>query len=331
MPSPTAPDEPSRAEQRVCLVVNPRAGAGGAGEAIGTLERLAAATFARWEVRCTERPGHAREIASQAAAEGFDLVAAVGGDGTCHEVVNGLMHARTQRRPVPVFTVIPFGTGSDLIRSLGIPNHTGRAVGLARDGVTRTVDVGHVRCGPEEHPLDQRWFINEISFGLGGEVVARVNRSSKVLGGFVTFLGATVSSLVRYRPPRVALSWEGPGGPGEWEGEIFNAFVANGHYCGGGMFVGKDGSMSDGLLDLTVLPPMNLAASAANLPRLYKGTAHEAPGAFRVAVTRVVARSLASDASVPVDADGEQPGVLPVSAQVEPGALRVRGGWREPR
>jgi diacylglycerol kinase family enzyme len=136
-----------------------------------------------------------------------------------------------------------------------------------------------------------------------------------------------VGSLASYRPQRVELRWEGPEGPGEWEGELSNAFVANGHYCGGGMFVGKGGSMFDGVLDLTVLPPMDLLTSAANLPRLYRGTAHEAPGAFRVAVTRVQARCVTAGSSLLVDADGEQPGSLPVEAQVLPGSLRMRGGW----
>jgi diacylglycerol kinase family enzyme len=228
-----------------------------------------------------------------------------------------------------VFTVVPFGTGSDLIRSLLIPRDVEQALTVARAGRTRPADVGHLSATALAGNPSERFFINEVSFGMGGEVVARVNRSSKRLGGFASFLGATVGALAQFRPQRVELAWEGPAGPGTWEGELTNAFLANGHFCGGGMLVGKGGSMFDGLFDLTVLPPMSLATSAANLPRLYRGTSHEARGAFRVPVTRLAARCLAPEATVLVDSDGEQPGRLPLVARVVPGALRIRGRWTD--
>jgi len=86
--------------------------------------------------------------------------------------------------------------------------------------------------------------------------------------------------------------------------------------------------MFDGWLDLTVLPPLGPFSSAANLPRLYRGTSHEAPGAFRVAVRSLEARCTSpSGTSLLVDADGEQPGQLPLSVELLHQALQVRGGW----
>lgn len=312
----------------ICLVVNPQAGAGRAGRELERLEELVKRSFETWAIRPTQGPGHGRELARQAAKDGFDIVAGVGGDGTCHEVVNGLMDTGTDAETRPVFTVVPFGTGSDLIRSLDIPKDTARALWLASTGITLRADVGWVQATTAEGAPNERYFINEISFGMSGMVVDRVNRSSKRLGGFASFLGATVSGLLSYVPQRALLSWEGPDGSGQWEGDLMNAFLANGHYCGGGMLVGRGGSMFDGLLDLTVLPPMNLISSAANLPRLYRGSAHNAPGAFRVAATRLEARCTSpSGGTLLVDADGEQPGQLPLKARVIPAALQVRGGW----
>jgi diacylglycerol kinase (ATP) len=133
---------------------------------------------------------------------------------------------------------------------------------------------------------------------------------------------------VSFVPQRAHLSWEGKDGPGEWEGDLMNAFLANGHYCGGGMCVGRGGSMFDGWFELTVLPPMSLVSSAANLPRLYRGSAHNAPGAFRVIVKSLEARCTSpTGGTLLVDADGEQPGQLPLKAHLLPGALQVRGGW----
>ncbi len=312
----------------ICLVVNPRAGAGRAGRELESLEQLVKRSFETWAIRPTQGPGHGSELAQQAASDGFDIVAAVGGDGTCHEVVNGLMRCGDSAASRPVFTVVPFGTGSDLIRSLQIPKDTTRALWLASTGITLNADVGWIQCTKPDGALDERHFINEISFWMSGEVVTRVNRSSKRFGGFATFLGATVGTLVGYEPQRVHVTWDGPDGPGEWEGDLMNAFVANGHYCGGGMLVGRDGSMFDGRLEFTVLPPLSLASSAANLPRLYRGTPHRAPGAFRVAVRELTARCTSPNGgTLLVDTDGEQPGQLPLAVRLIPGALQVRGGW----
>ncbi len=330
-PTPPYDDRPEggarNSSDSICLVVNPRAGAGRAGRELDRLEKLVSRSFDTWAIRPTQGPGHGKELSRQAAGDGFDIVAAVGGDGTCHEVVNGLMTVGDDAESRPVFTVVPFGTGSDLIRSLEIPKDTARALWIASTGITLNADVGWVEAVDDGEPRG-RWFINETSFGMAGEVVARVNQSSKRLGGFASFLGATVSTLVRFEPQRTHLEWEGPDGPGEWEGDLMNAFMANGHYCGGGMLVGRDGSMFDGIFELTVLPPLSLASSAANLPRLYRGSSHNAPGAFRVAVTSLEARCTSpTGGTLLVDADGEQPGQLPVKAKVIPGALQVRGGW----
>lgn len=335
MASPTAPSVKDRTDggarntsDSICLVVNPRAGAGRAGRELERLEKLVAQRFETWAIRPTQGPGHASELARQAAKDGFDIVAAVGGDGTCHEVVNGLMGIEGTADSRPVFTVIPFGTGSDLIRSLQIPKDTNKALWIASTGITLRGDVGRVRATTADAQPSERWFINEISFGMGGEVVARVNRSSKRWGGFASFLGATVSALLDFEPQRVHLRWEGQDGPGEWEGDIMNVFLANGHYCGGGMCVGRGGSMFDGWFELTVLPPLGPLSTAANLPRLYRGSSHNAPGAFRVAVKSIEARCTSpTGGTLLVDADGEQPGRLPVSATLVPSALQVRGGW----
>ena len=87
--------------ERICLIVNPKAGAGRAADNLDLLKKASERAFEHWEVRETKAPGHATELAAQAAEEGFHLVAAVGGDGTCHEVVNGLIvddRARNKHR-----------------------------------------------------------------------------------------------------------------------------------------------------------------------------------------------------------------------------------------
>jgi len=296
------------------------------------LRRLVDRFFERWEIRLTEGLGHGIELARTAANEDFDLIAAVGGDGTCNEVVNGLLSTAegTGAPPKTVFTAVPFGTGSDLIRSMAIPRDTSQALWLASTGLTLPADAGRATLvGPDGDEV-HRYFFNVAGFGSNGEVVSRANRSSKALGGRVTFLQATLATVLTYKPQRLALCWSGPDGEKNWEGLVQAAFLANGHYCGGGMWVAPGGSLFDGALDLIVLPPLSPLASARHLHRLYNGSMEKVPGVFRASVQRFEARACQEDgAPVLIDIDGEQPGKLPFAVETVRGALMVRGGWSQ--
>jgi len=310
--------------ERICFIVNPRAAGGRAGQQVPRLRRAMDRAFAQWELKLTERPGHATELAAEAAGE-FDLVAAVGGDGTCHEVVCGLMNGDRARSRKTAFTVIPLGTGSDLMKSLKVPRSLGNALWVAGSGVTLPTDVGAVTFTGDDGQTHDHHFINVAGFGANGEVVRRANRMSKRLGGGLTFLRASAETALSYEPTRVRLRWTGPEGDGRWEGEAMSVFVANGSFCGGGMNVGRGGTMQDGLLDVTVLPRTPLLRQITGIRRLYDGTLDRWPGAITFRASSLDAEPL--EGAPPIDLDGEDVGVLPVSFRVLPGALNVRGGW----
>lgn len=313
--------------ERICLILNPRAGAGRAGREVGILERAVDRAFENWEIRQTERQGHAAELAQGAAEDGFDIVAAVGGDGTCNEVVCGLFDGERARSRKVVFTVVPFGTGSDLIKSLKIPRALNESLWVAATGITLPTDVGSATVTTPEGEA-RRLFINVAGFGINGEVVLRANRSSKRFGGAITFFQATAQSLLSYRPRRVSVEWGGPDGEGEWEGDLTSGFIANGAYCGGGMWVGKGGSMVDGCFDLTLLPDASLGQQLLSAPAMYNGRLDRVSGVVRARASWVKA-SASSAAPVHIDLDGEMPGQLPAEFRVLPRALNVRGGWTQ--
>ena len=320
--------EPNRTE-RICLIANPKAAGGRVGKRLDELRTLADEAFESWELRLTEGPNHASELASGAVHDGFDIVAAVGGDGTCHEVVNGLVSPEVPADHGSIFTVVPFGTGSDLVRSLQIPTNTEEALAIANCGITVATDVGHARYVGSDGSLTERRFINVCGFGANGEVANRVNAGSKKLGGSVPFVKATLRTLGDYRAQRVRLTWTGPDGEGEWIGELLSAFVANGFYCGGGMFVGKGASMHDGQFAFTVIEDANIVRLLVNLPRLFTGTIHQASPAFRVTASRLRAEAVDDGKPILVELDGEQPGALPLDLEILPRVLQVRGGWLE--
>ena len=311
--------------ERICLIVNPRAGAGRAGREMATLEYAVDRAFAQWVIRKTEGPRHAAELAAAAADEGFDLVAAVGGDGTANEVVGGLMDGDNARSRKVTMAVVPFGTGADLIKTLGVPTALTEALWIAATGITLPCDVGHARVTTADGPLERHW-INVAGFGVNGDVVLRANKMSKRWGGTLTFLQASVRSMVEYKAPEVEVTWDGPDGPGRWLGKLTSAFVANGAYCGGGMWVGKGGTMVDGYLNLTLLPEASILRNALQSPALYTGHLDRVPGAVLVRATQITAAPMIPG-EVCIDLDGEMPGCLPAEFRVLPRVLNVRGGW----
>lgn len=306
--------------ERITVIANPRAGGGRAGADRERIHRAVDRAFAQARVLWTEAPGHATALARAAAAES-DLVVALGGDGTCHEVVNGLFD---DDRPVArraIFSVVPYGTGGDLVRSLEIPRDLDRALWSAATGITLPLDVGHVRW-PDRAP---HVFVNVAGFGANAEVCVRANRSTKRFGGQVTFLGAIFSTLADFRAVPVRWSWDGPDGPGAVELVTFAAFLANGHYCGAGLWVGAGGSMADGVFELTLLPQVGFRDVPSLLPRMYDGRLASARGVHRARVT-----SVQVDGVIPVETDGEPRGSGPLHLRVLPGVLQVRGGWLVP-
>lgn len=314
--------------ERVCFILNPRSGGGRTGGREAALRKEVSRWFARGEVWTTQAAGHGAELARRAVDEGFDVVAAVGGDGTAHEVVNGLVEGGVARRPGVVFAVIPAGTGSDLVRTLRMPSRLEEAVATVAHGRTLQVDLISATVTGLAGPRSATC-VNVAGFGVNGEVVSRVNQSSKRLGGTITFAAATARTLASYRAPDVHLSWtDTRGEAGSWSGPIFAVFLANGAYCGGGMWLGRGGAMNDGAMDLTIIPELGWARVLAGAPRLFTGTIAEVPGVLRVA-----ARSLRATSSddVRVDLDGEQPGALDASFELVPKVLAIRAVWADPQ
>lgn len=309
--------------QRVRFIVNPKAGAGKAGRALDAVRADASRVFPDAEFVLTEAPGHGRQLAAEAAADGVDLLVAVGGDGTIHEVVDGLFEDDRARAPELTLGVMPAGTGSDFRRSLEVPDDRAAALRVLAEGRTRTIDVGHVTLQTDAGPQVTR-FINVAGFGANGEVVRAANDMDKRLGGKVTFFRASLRASLRYSPAEVAVRWvDRDGEQHTWQGRVFSVFIANGAYNGGGMWVGKGGALDDGLFDITMLPPDGMAAQVVQSRRLYDGTLDRWPGAHRMQVRELEARPV-SRAPVHLDLDGENPGRLPAIFRVLPGAMRVR-------
>ena len=157
------------------------------------------------EILETRAPGHATELTREALKRGAKTVIAVGGDGTINEVVNGFFEDEHPIQTDAALAVIPHGTGSDFSRTLNLPLDGTLAARIIQDGEKRLIDVMKVRYTTSDGNPKVRYAINVASFGLGGTVADKVNRSSKAMGAFWTFASATLEAALRFSGSQVTV------------------------------------------------------------------------------------------------------------------------------
>ena len=302
---------------RTVFVVNPHAGNGSTGKAWPRIEARAAEFVGPFAACMTGGPEDATRITREHLRAGADRIVCVGGDGTLNEVVNGFFDAQGPLRPDAVLGFLPNGTGCDFRRTTPIPAGLEASLATLREGNIRTIDLGRIRYRSHAGGQCSRYFHNIASFGLGGEVVDRVNRTNKACGPFVTFIAGTLITLCRYGKTRVRIRVDGGD---ERTVEILNVAVANGRYHGGGMLVAPDAVTDDGLFHITVIGAMSVPTVFRHLPKLYLGGI-ERVRQVSVQTGRTVVAD--SDQRVLLDVDGEQPGVLPAEFTICPAALKM--------
>jgi diacylglycerol kinase (ATP) len=299
------------------FIVNPHAARGTVGKNWPQIKELAQNRIGPFRFFLTAAPGDATHFARLAVSEGAQSVVCVGGDGTLNEVINGLMNEEGPRNPEVQLGFIPNGTGCDFRRTLLIPTNPEEALKVIEVGRTRLIDLGRLRYTDHDGEARTRYFHNLTSFGLGGEVDERVNNSGKRLGGFLSFIMATLVSLLHYDGKRIRLRVDEHF---DEEVVVLNVAVANGQYHGGGMWVAPGADPSDGLFHVTIIGDLSLPEVFYYLPKLYNGKILQVKRVRSLTGKKVEALS---DERVLLDVDGEQPGCLPVKIEIIPSALRV--------
>ena len=258
----------------------------------------------------TTGPGHATELARNAARDGLELVIAAGGDGTVHEVVNGLL-GDGPRSNLPVLGVIPIGSGCDYARMFGIPSDVHAAVRrLAAERPPRTVDIGEV-----SYDGGRRYFANIAEVGIGAEVASRARRLPRFLGAAMYFVAFWLT-LPGFRPRATYITGAGAA----LDGAVTNLVVSIGRAFGGGMKITPNADPSDGLFDVQVHLGSKLDFARA-IPKVYRGTHIPHP---RIAELRTPGLEVCCDPPALVEADGEILGHTPATFRVVPGALRLK-------
>jgi YegS/Rv2252/BmrU family lipid kinase len=260
------------------------------------------------EAERTDRPGHGVELAARAVRAGARCVVAVGGDGTVHEVANGLLRSRGGEGAA--LGVVPIGSGNDFAKLVGLARHS-PAHAVRRLVTARTVafDVGRV--------LDE-YFVNSAGVGFGAEVV-RVRNAMPGLSGFMSYLVPVFRAFARFRPPRLEVRASGFGETGY----VMMVEICNGTTAGGSYRFAPAARPGDGLLDVCVVRRVSLARFLLAVPRVMRGT-HGTMREVALFQTRtIMLRSLEGPLVLHLDGELREPGVCACSVRLEPGRLNV--------
>lgn len=295
------------------LIVNPVAGAGRTAKKWPQIMARLRSIDLRFDYDLTEAPGHARELAKSAASKGYEMVVSVGGDGTINEVVNGLYDAGNLAEVT--LGIISTGTGSDYIRTVGIPRAYHEACHCLKSPRKLAVDIGVVEYSSNGQRM-RRLFANFAGLGFDAEIVKATTQKFKALNGTASYLAGLLSALIFYRNRGVTIAVDGE----LMDGKVCAILVSNGRYGGGGMLPAPEADLTDGLLDVLVIGDLSKPDLLWSLPRLYKGTHLTHP---KVTLKKAREIEIKSAEAVPLQADGELLGELPARFYVLPAALNI--------
>jgi diacylglycerol kinase (ATP) len=300
------------------VVLNPAAGRGAARRVRAEVEQSLRRRHATFAISETTAPGEAIELAAAAARSGADVVAAVGGDGTVHEVANGLLRAAAAGSTAAL-GIVPVGTGNDFIKVVAGVRTRADAYDALAHGVVRAMDAGVVRWDDGDE-----FFVNAMGTGIDVEVVRQIQRIRNLPGAAVYLLGL-IRALAVFRPiaARISLDATDDDGAGD-DVRAMMVAVANGRCIGGAFRVSPGALPDDGLLDVVLVAETRLLESVRVARRILRGT-HIGHRAVRHRTARRVDIEVPAGASLFLQLDGElrEPRGRRVRVEVMPGALRV--------
>jgi diacylglycerol kinase (ATP) len=303
---------------KTCVILNPMAGRGAAGQRRDELEGALRGAGLEYTLLTTHARGGATELAFQAVERGFEAVVAVGGDGTINEVVNGVVGSAQAGGGDAALGVVPLGTGSDFARmidGLGSQDLGAVARRLAA-GTTRPVDIGQIVVETGGREL-RRFFINGLGAGIDAQVAVEVGKVTWTTG-MAAYIIASLRALATYKTSQMTVRYDGK----EFRRKLYFATVANGRWQGGGFLLTPSAQIDDGALDLCAVQSLRFDQVIRYYPKLLDGTHVELRE-----VTTAQARQLeiSSPTPFPVATDGEVVATDATRVTVEtlPGAVRL--------
>jgi YegS/Rv2252/BmrU family lipid kinase len=267
----------------------------------------------------TVYPGHAIELAKQAGEQGYDMVIAMGGDGTVHEVVNGLMQVSENTRPL--LGVVPVGSGNDFAHAIGVPMKSDHALARALEGEASTIDLGLMT---DEHGRKE-YFDNTLGIGFDAIVTIRSHKLP-LLRGFLMYLTAVIQTiLLDHHPARIQVETDVE----RIDDYMIMTTLCNGGREGGGFMLSPDSKMTDGIMEYVLVRKVSRPMMFRLVPEFMNGTHRRFTNQIRMGACKKF--SMTADRPLYIHADGEiftsfGSNLHKVTFEILPDALKVVRG-----
>ncbi|NIP24736.1 MAG: diacylglycerol kinase family lipid kinase [Phycisphaerae bacterium] len=277
---------------RTQLVINPQANRGQALKVLPLIKKKLNELNILFDVKQTEAPRQAVDLARQAAIDGYERIVAVGGDGTCNEVINGLLKAAEQGYRASL-GIIPVGSGNDFAYSLDIPLDYIAACIHLKNSSEQKIDAGQVIVDGQT-----RFFANSVGLGLDAEVAVDTLKATW-LRGFAMYLWSAFRVIAFGKwPYKMNLSWNDT----HLTQPLTLISIANGRRVGGGFLLTPDAKMNDGWFDICYADALPRHRVVSLLPKTLNGSHINHPA---ITMIRTKHLKISLETGVPAHIDGE--------------------------
>ncbi|MBK6932721.1 MAG: diacylglycerol kinase family lipid kinase [Saprospirales bacterium] len=297
------------------IIANPAAANGAAGRRWPRIEALLQEMGVSYTVRFTDARGHAVRLVDDAVLKGHRHILGLGGDGTNHEIVNGIMRQRHAATADIAYALLPIGTGNDWARSYGIPRDPRTRLGRLLELKTVLQDVGNVQYHTGGQTAG-RYFANVAGMAYDAFIAKKLDRHRFV--SRLQYLLMVGQYLFEYRPVPACLRFNGQ----TVEDVFYTINIGICRYSGGGMQLVPHAVPDDGLLALTYARRLPKWEVLAQTRRFYNGTILSHPKIGNSQVRHLLVEHT-GDTPTLLEADGEFLGETPATFSIADKALRV--------
>jgi len=302
------------------VIVNPESNQGRTRKKWREIKEAIRAFIKEYRYEFTEKPFQAIEIARSAIKSGAEMIIGVGGDGTMNEIANGFYEDKKIINPKTTLGIVPSGTGCDFTRSLNIPKGLKNALKVITEAPSALIDVGKVTYRAYSGENEQRYFLNISDFGVGGEVVRKVNQN-RLERKASSYVRCLISTMLHYRNKRLRIKLDGKEIP---DAEYLVGVVANGRIFGKGMKIAPRARLDDGLFDIVLVKGMKFLEFCRHGWKIFLGS-HLSISKVSLQRGKKIEALSEENEDVLLELDGEQLGKLPATFEIVPQSFLIKG------
>jgi len=288
--------------RKVLIIINPAAGKGQSKNYIATIKASFESANIDYQIKISNRVGNVTELAINGVKDGYNEIIAVGGDGTVIEALNGIVGTDTK------LGIIPAGTGNDFVRSIGIECDFIAALNVVIEGKYELIDVGEV---------NNRFFLNVVSFGIDSEVVKIMEKIKRVVTGSAAYYVASIKAISTYKAVKMSITIDGK----EYIRKAYLVAIGNGKYFGGGMKITPDANVNSGDFEICIINHISRIGLMRLLSKANTGNHVSENGVEIFKGREITIRAIADHLSV--NADGNLIGPAPAKISMFKNKLKV--------